>query len=116
MASNETSPTGTAALFLLLAAPLLGAGLTGLPGRTYFYCFLMALVCQVVGHSLFNWALRRIRTTLVAMSTLGEPIGTTMLAWLILGETPIPTEILGGAVILAGVFVVLTGDTSRVRA
>lgn len=107
---------GTAALFLALAALLLGAGLTGLPARTYFYCFMMALVCQVTGHSLFNWALRRMKTTLVAMATLGEPIGTTMLAWLILGELPVPTEILGGAVIMAGVFVVLTGDLLRVRA
>ncbi len=106
---------GTAALFLVLAASLLGAGLTGLPARTYFYCFLMALVCQVTGHSLFNWALRRMKTTLVAMATLGEPIGTTMIAWLILGELPVPTEILGGVVVLAGVFVVLTGDPLRVR-
>lgn len=107
---------GTAALFLLLAVPLFGEGLAGLPGRTYFYCFIMALVCQVIGHSLFNWALHRMRTTLVAMSTLGEPIGTTMLAWLILGEMPIPTEILGGAVILAGVFIVLTEVPLRVKA
>jgi drug/metabolite transporter (DMT)-like permease len=107
---------GTAALFLVLAASLLGAGLKDLPTHTYLYCFLMALVCQVTGHSLFNWALRRMKTTIVAMATLGEPIGTTMLAWIILGETPVPTEILGGIVMLAGVFVVLTGDPLRIRA
>ena len=106
---------GTAAVILLITAPILGSGITGLPGRVYFYCFIMALVCQVTGHSLFNWALRRMKTTLVAMSTLGEPVGTTMLAWLILGEVPVLTEILGGAVILAGVFVVLTGDPLRIR-
>ncbi len=105
----------TAAVLLLIMAPLLGGGLAGHPGKLYFYCFIMALVCQVTGHSLFNWALRRMKTTLVAMSTLGEPVGTAMLAWLILGETPVPTEILGGAVILAGVFVVLRGDPRRVR-
>ncbi len=105
----------TAAVLLFITAPLLGAGLAGHPGRLYFYCFIMALVCQVTGHSLLNWALRRMKTTLVAMSTLGEPVGTAMLAWLILGETPVPTEILGGVVILAGVFVVLTGDPLRVR-
>jgi len=106
---------GTAALLLALTALLFGPGLAGLPSRVYFYCFIMALVCQVTGHSLFNWALRRMKTTLVAMATLGEPVGTTMLAWLILGETPVPSEILGGSVILAGVFVVLTGDTFRIR-
>lgn len=106
---------GTAALLLALATLLSGPGLAGLSSKVYFYCFIMALVCQVTGHSLFNWALRRMKTTLVAMATLGEPVGTTILAWLILGETPVPNEIVGGAVILAGVFVVLTGDTFRVR-
>jgi drug/metabolite transporter (DMT)-like permease len=106
---------GTAALLLALAALLLGPGLTGLPSSVYFYCFIMALVCQVTGHSLFNWALRRMKTTLVAMATLGEPVGTTILAWLILGESPLPGEILGGSIILAGVFVVLTGDPLRIR-
>jgi drug/metabolite transporter (DMT)-like permease len=75
----------------------------------------MALVCQVTGHSMFNWALRRMKTTLVAMATLGEPVGTTILAWLILGESPLPHEILGGSIILAGVFFVLTGDPLRIR-
>lgn len=106
---------GTAALLLALTAILLGPGLAGLPSRVYFYCFIMALVCQVTGHSLLNWALRRMKTTLVAMATLAEPVGTTMLAWLILGETPVPSEVLGGAIILAGVFVVLTGDPFQIR-
>lgn len=106
---------GTAALLLALTALLSGPGLVGLPSRVYFYCFIMALVCQVTGHSLLNWALRRMKTTLVAMATLAEPVGTTMLAWLILGETPVPSEVLGGAIILAGVFVVLTGDPFQIR-
>jgi drug/metabolite transporter (DMT)-like permease len=107
---------GAAALFLVPASFLLGDGLTGLPARTYIYCMIMALVCQVTGHSVFNWALRKMNPTLVAMATLGEPIGTTLLAWMILNETPMPSEIAGGAVILAGVFVVLTGNPLRVRA
>jgi len=107
---------GAAALFLVPASFLLGDGLTGLPARVYVYCLVMALVCQVAGHSLFNWALRKMNTTRVAMATLGEPIGTAMLAWMILRETPMLSEMAGGAVILVGVFVVLTGDPLRVRA
>ena len=106
---------GTAALLLAVTALISGSGLTGHPSRIYFYCFLMALVCQVTGHSLFNWALRRIKTTQVAMATLGEPVGTTILAWLILRVTPVPSEIIGGVIILAGVFVVLTGGSAGLR-
>jgi drug/metabolite transporter (DMT)-like permease len=106
---------GTAAVLLCVTAVLMGDGLTGHPGNVYLYCFLMALICQVTGHTMFNWALRRLRTTMVAMATLGEPIGTSMLAWLILGEVPVTTEIVGGIVILAGVFTVLTGGSALVR-
>jgi drug/metabolite transporter (DMT)-like permease len=106
----------TAAILLVPAAFLLGAGFSGLPAKVYIYCFLMALICQVTGHSLFNWALRRMKTTFVAMATLGEPVGTTMLAWLILKEAPAATEILGGAVILSGIFVVLSASPERFRA
>jgi drug/metabolite transporter (DMT)-like permease len=38
-----------------------------------------------------------------------------MLAWLILGEAPVANEILGGIIILAGVFVVLTGNPMRIK-
>jgi drug/metabolite transporter (DMT)-like permease len=106
---------GTAAVILAAAALFLGPGVTGYPARLYFYCFLMALVCQVTGHSMFNWALRRLKTTIVATATLGEPVGTTLLAWMILGEVPAANELLGGAVILAGVFTVLASDPFRVR-
>ncbi len=105
---------GSAALFLVLAAPFLGGGTVGLEGRTYLYTFLMALVCQLAGHSLLNWALRGSRTIVVTMSTLGEPVGTTILALLILGEVPLPHEIVGGAIMLAGVFVVIKGNPARV--
>jgi drug/metabolite transporter (DMT)-like permease len=97
----------TAAAALCVFAVAAGVPLTGLAGRTYLFTFLMAVVCQVAGHSLFNWALSRMHATLVATATLGEPVGTTLLAWLILHEAPGAVEAAGGAVILAGVFIVL---------
>lgn len=96
-----------AAVVLCAVAPVLGAPLTGLPARTYLYTLLMAVVCQVVGHSLFNWALGRVQATIVAAATLGEPIGTSLLAWSILGERPGMLAIAGGAIVLAGVYLVI---------
>ncbi len=97
----------TAALILCAAAPLLGASIQGLEPKSYFYILLMAIVCQVSGHTIFNWALSRMKASAVAMATLGEPAGTTILAWVIIGESPGILQAAGGALVLAGVYVVM---------
>lgn len=105
----------TAAVLLCAAAPLLGADLTGLPASAYLYILLMAAVCQVSGHTIFNWALKRMKASVVAMATLGEPAGTTLLAWLIINEIPGPAQAIGGAVVLSGVYVVMRHNPTAVQ-
>lgn len=106
----------TAAVLLTALVPLFGASLTGLSARSYIYTFLMALLCQVGGHSLLNWALVRIQAAAVAAATLGEPVGAAFLAWLVLGEAPVTTEVAGGAVILLGIYIVLRKGPAAVAA
>ncbi|HSG28503.1 MAG TPA: DMT family transporter, partial [Candidatus Krumholzibacterium sp.] len=103
-----------AAVLLAIAVPVTGGSFTGLPARSYLYCLLMAVVCQGAGHSMFNWALKRMSATTVTFSILAEPVGTTLLALLILSEVPAAGEVVGGAVILVGIFVVARFDP-RVR-
>ncbi|NCO31663.1 EamA family transporter, partial [bacterium] len=45
---------------------------------TYVWMLLLALVPQLIGHSTYNWALRYMPAALVAVTTLGEPIGSTI--------------------------------------
>ena len=97
----------TAAVILTLAVPICGDKFTGLPFISYSYCFLMAIVCQLAGHTVFNWALKRVKAAIVTLTILGEPIGTTILAYFILEEIPATTEIAGGAFILGGILAVL---------
>ena len=66
---------------------------------------LLAIFPQIVGHSSYNWALGHLPTTYVALAVLAEPIGSTILAWLILQEPPGPLTIAGGTLILAGLAV-----------
>ncbi|HHN93971.1 MAG TPA: EamA family transporter, partial [Anaerolineae bacterium] len=56
-----------------------------------------------LGHSSLNWALRYLSATYVTVATLGEPVGSTLLAWWLLGERPSIWAVVGGALILAGV-------------
>ncbi len=95
----------SAALILLLAALALGYRLSGYSATTYVMFVLLAVVPQILGHLSLNWSLRFMPATLVAIAVLGEPVGATALAFVILNEVPTVTQIGGGALILSGIFV-----------
>ncbi|MFC2014507.1 DMT family transporter [Chloroflexota bacterium] len=96
---------GSAAILLLLAALVSGYSLFGYSTDTYIWLVLLAVVPQLIGHSSVNWSLRFIPATLVTVAILGEPVGATALAFLILNETPSLSEMGGGILILAGIFI-----------
>jgi len=102
----------TAALVLGIAACLSGQKLTGYPTRTNLMFLLLAIGPQIIGHSSYNWALRHLSPTLVAASVLGEPVGSTFLAYLVLGEAPVALEMLGGAVVLVGLYICAGAEAS----
>lgn len=98
---------GTAAAVLMVTALLAGVPMTGYPPRAWLWLVLVALIPQVIGHSSFNWSLGHFPTAYVALATLAEPIGSTLLAWLVLEEIPTVLTIAGGALILAGIGVTI---------
>lgn len=95
---------GFAALALLGVMSIAGQRPSGYPPMTYMYILLLALIPQLIGHSTYNWALRYLPAALVSITTLGEPIGSAILAYFILQETPSLLTLLGGALILAGIY------------
>jgi drug/metabolite transporter (DMT)-like permease len=99
----------TCALLLWPAAALSGSRLTGFPARTWGLFLLMALVPQMLGHTVFNYLLRDVAATVVAISVMGEPVGSSILAFAVYGEVPTWTTVAGGALILAGIYVAITG-------
>jgi drug/metabolite transporter (DMT)-like permease len=96
----------TGAVVLLAFSALAGQPFVGYSGQTYLMFLLLAVVPQILGHSSFNWALRYLSATFVSVTVLGEPIGATILATLILREPPTVMELVGGALILAGIYIV----------
>ncbi len=77
---------------------------------TYIWILLLALVPQLIGHSTYNWALAYLSAAFVAVMTLGEPIGSSILAYFILREAPTITVIAGGALILIGIYLSTRGS------
>jgi len=104
---------GTAAFFSLFFVLFSGSPLAGFDGKTVALLVGIALFPQVVGHTSLNWALRYFSATAVAIVNLGEPIGATLLAWLLLGERIGFVQFLGGIVILLGVSIALVAETRR---
>jgi len=93
---------GIAALTLMILAFIVGVRLTGYPTQAWVWLVLLAIFPQIVGHSSFNWALGHLPATFVSMAALAEPIGATILAWIILQESPSWVTVLGGLLILIG--------------
>ncbi len=96
---------GSAAVFLLAAVGLRGESMLGYQPRTYLYFLALGLIPQLLGHSTFNWALRYLSAAYVSVTLLGEPIGSTILAYVFLNENPGVLEIAGGILILVGIYV-----------
>ena len=64
-----------------------------------------AVVSELLGHTLRNWSGRRTPAHLVTLAILGEPVGASLLTWIIVAEQPPWTAALGGAIILVGIAV-----------
>jgi drug/metabolite transporter (DMT)-like permease len=94
---------GVAAILLLVIALAGRQPLWGFTAETYGWFLYLALGPQLIGHTSFNWALRYLSAAYVTVTLLSEPIGSSLLAWLLLKEPPTRLEVLGGALILAGI-------------
>jgi len=103
---------GVAALILLAGVAAVGAPLFGYRTSTYMYFVLLAVIPQLIGHSIFNWALKYMTATMIAICILGEPIGATILAATLLGESIQPGQAVGGGLILLGIFLGSRGQGS----
>lgn len=93
----------SAAAMLLAAAVMAGNRLTGFEPVNWWVFGALALFPTIFGHTLFNWALRYISPAVVSVTILGEPIGASILAWMIWGAIPTVAGIIGGVLVLSGI-------------
>lgn len=85
-----------------------GRALTGYSFRTNLLFVALAAGPQLIGHSSFNYALRHVSPSVVALVLLAEPVLSATLAYLILDELPPPLIYPGGVVILCGIALAVT--------
>jgi drug/metabolite transporter (DMT)-like permease len=92
-------------LILLIFSLILKIKLIFLPKKEYLFLFLIALLPQVIGHSIFNYALKFFSPTFISLTILGEPIGATILGIIFFNEIPKFIEILGGILIILAILI-----------
>ncbi len=100
-----------AAAGLLVIALLDGAPLLGYPTREWLLFVGLAVGPGLLGHTVINWALGHLNSSLVSVSLLGEPVGAAILAAVLLDEQPALATIVGGGIVLAGIVLTARGAT-----
>jgi drug/metabolite transporter (DMT)-like permease len=102
---------GVCALLLLAAMVLTGTPVTGYEPRVWLLFGLMAAGPQILGHTVFNYLLREVDATVVAVAIMGEPVGASLLALALFGEVPPVSALLGGVLILGGIYVAVVAQS-----
>jgi drug/metabolite transporter (DMT)-like permease len=101
-----------AAMLLGAAVAASGATLAALSVPAWGFMALLAIGPQLAGHTAFNWSVRRLTATFVAIAILGEPVGAAILAWFFFEEGFTTLQLTGFMLLLAGIFVAARGEKS----
>lgn len=72
--------------------------------REYMIFLALAIIPTMLGHTLYNWSLKFVNARIASISLIGEPIGSSVLAFLILQEVPPNLTIVGAAIALVGIY------------
>ncbi|KWX80068.1 multidrug transporter [Paenibacillus riograndensis] len=103
----------TAAVVFAIYNLLAGIPFLDYPPREWGIFVLLAVVPTVFGHILFNWLLQFTSATTVSMNILGEPVGASILAFLLLGEQLTGLQWTGGVLVLGGLAVYLLSGRKK---
>jgi drug/metabolite transporter (DMT)-like permease len=102
---------GSAAVILWIMVLSLGLPVSGFSGGTLAAFWGMALIAQIIGHSTYNWALKWLSAGLIAVSLLGEPIGSTILAYIIFDEGLSVYKFVGGGIIFSAIYIAASSES-----
>lgn len=103
---------GASSITLLLYNLAVQNPFFGYPANHWGLFLALAIVPTFFGHTLFNWALKWLSTSTISMGIVFEPVGATILAYLLLNEKVTGSQLLGGTIVIFGLFLFIL-STSR---
>lgn len=101
-------------LTLLVMAIVSGTPLAGYGGREWLIGLGLAVLCTLMGHSLFSWCLKYLSPAYVSAVKLCEPVFSGAMAVPLFGEMPTPVQLLGAAIILGAVLLYTWAERKQV--
>ncbi|NGZ77649.1 DMT family transporter [Saccharibacillus alkalitolerans] len=104
----------SAAVFLTLFNLATSQEFFAYPAKEWGVFALLAVV-PTMSHIINNWLLNYVNATTISMSILGEPVGASLLAVWLLGEHMTWLQIVGGVLVLAGMFLFLIRQSAAAR-
>ena len=76
------------------------------------YFAALAVVPTILGHTVFNWAIKHVRPSAISVAFLGEPVAASLLAFVFFAQSPPLATFIGGAMVLAGVYLSMSSPQS----
>lgn len=100
--------------WLVFAIGMIGTGTSFSAYSTmdFVWIFMMALVCQIGAHALFNWCLGYVAPLYVATWENAEAILASVFAAFLFSEIPTPWQLVGGAITICGLLYYNYNDRS----
>lgn len=83
--------------------------------KEFLLFIALAFFCSILGHTVYNYMVKYVSSTMISVSTLSEPIFASVLALLIFREIPSIYTLIGGMIIIAGIFYYLVSQTKEIK-
>ena len=99
-----------ASITVLLIAATAGDSILNFKAGDIPWFLFLGLVPSIFGHNLLNYAVKYITPTAVSAVPLGEPIIASIFGLLLFGETIPFGALLGGPIVLIGVYIIINNQ------
>ena len=96
--------------FLLIWALATQTTLFPFSVTNWIYFAALAIVPTILGHTVFNWAIKHVRPSTISVTFLGEPVIASILAFFFFRQQPSLATLFGGVFILCGVYLTIRSD------
>jgi drug/metabolite transporter (DMT)-like permease len=97
-------------VFLLVYSFILGANIFSFSHTDLILFLALAIGPSLLGHGLYTYAMKRLSAQTVSLAVIGESVGASLLAWILFSQILTPLMLLGGLLVLIGIFLNIRFD------
>ncbi|MGI6009886.1 MAG: DMT family transporter [Ruminococcus sp.] len=99
---------------VLPAALLTGNQVFPCSMRNLAVAFGLAVLCTLLGHSVFSWGLKYEKSSFISVVKLLEPVFASVMGIVLFLEIPSRSSVIGGLIIIGGIVVCILGSHEEV--